>query len=102
MLFMASAFRCCRLACDYFRNTWVLTPSPACGPKPKTFLVLLYPFGGRRPVPPRLVKAPVAVHPLPQRGEGSKFKLPLPSPLWGRGAGGEGVALGTVSANEQH
>jgi hypothetical protein len=30
------------------------------------------------PRPPRLVKAPVAVHPLPQGGEGSKFKLRLP------------------------
>ena len=62
-------------ACDYFPNTRVLTPSP---------------------VPPRLMTAPVAVHPLPQRGEGSRFKLPLPSPLWGRGAGGEGVELGPV------
>jgi hypothetical protein len=26
------------------------------------------------PVPPRLEKTPVAGHPLPQRGEGSKFK----------------------------
>ena len=59
------------LACDYFPGTWALTPSP---------------------VPPRLMTAPVAVHPLPQRGEGSKFELPLPSPPWGRGAGGEGVA----------
>jgi hypothetical protein len=29
---------------------------------------------------------------LPQGGEGNKFKSPLPLPLWGRGAGGEGVA----------
>ena len=54
------------------------------------------------PGPPRLEKAPVAVHPCPQGGEGSKFKLLLPSPLWGRGAGGEGVELGTVSLSEQH
>ena len=52
--------------------------------------------------PARLVNAPVT--PLPQRGEGSelqiahrsgedgpKFESTLPSPLWGRGAGGEGV-----------
>jgi|GEM_PF-1147864 hypothetical protein len=33
------------------------------------------------PVPPRLEKAPVAVHPLPQGGEGSKFKsMSLRSP----------------------
>jgi hypothetical protein len=50
MLFMASAFRCCRLACDYFRNTWVLTPSPACGPKPTLVILHQCPFGGRRPV----------------------------------------------------
>jgi ABC-type nickel/cobalt efflux system permease component RcnA len=30
------------------------------------------------PGPPRLVKAPVAVHPLPQGGEGIKFQAPLP------------------------
>src|SRR5579862_4125131 len=41
------------------------------------------------PVPPRLMKAPAAVHPLPQKGEG--LGSTLPSPLWGRGAGGEGV-----------
>jgi hypothetical protein len=43
------------------------------------------------PCPPRLMKAPVAVHPLPQGGEGWRFnplKLPLPSPLWGRGVRG--------------
>jgi hypothetical protein len=28
------------------------------------------PFGGRRPGPPRLMKTPAAVHPLPQGGEG--------------------------------
>ena len=33
--------------------------------------------------------APAAVHPLPQRGEGSEINSPLP--LWGRGVGGEGV-----------
>ena len=41
------------------------------------------------PVPPRLEGTPVAVHPLPQGGEG--VKSTLPSPPWGRGAGGEGV-----------
>jgi hypothetical protein len=43
------------------------------------------------PCPPRLVKAPVAVHPLPQGGEGWRFnplKPPLPSPLWGSGVWG--------------
>src|ERR1019366_3075930 len=42
------------------------------------------------PGPPRLIKAPVAFHPLLQGGEGCKLKAPLPSPPWGRGAG-EGV-----------
>jgi hypothetical protein len=56
---------------------------------------------GRRPGPPRLEKAPVAVHPLPQGGEGCEFELRLtvallverrvnsyyfpPSHFWGRG-----------------
>jgi len=52
------------------------------------------------PVPPRLVKTPVAVHPLRQGGEGCKINSPLaslgeravkstlPSPPWGRGVGG--------------
>jgi hypothetical protein len=41
-------------------------------------------------------------NPLPQGGEGSRFELPLPSPLWGRGAGGEGVELGPASLSEQY
>ena len=47
------------------------------------------------PVPRWLVKAPVAGHPLSQGGEGLEFLHSplsnfhvLPSPLWGRGAGG--------------
>ena len=52
----------------------VLTPSPACGPKPKLVGACGCPFGGRRPVSPRLVKAPVASHPLPPGGEGLNFK----------------------------
>ncbi len=43
-----------------------LDPSPACGPEPKLFTVSKCPFGGRRPVPPRLVSTPAAVHPLPR------------------------------------
>jgi hypothetical protein len=46
------------------------------------------------PVPPRLMKTPAAVHPLPQRGEGGGNLNLLPSPPWGRGwreAPGEGV-----------
>src|SRR5208282_1822956 len=41
-------------------------------------LVLYYLGDGRTPspVPPRLVKAPVAVHPLPQGGEGYKSNRP--------------------------
>ncbi len=35
--------------------------------------------------------------PMPQGGEGCRFKLPLPSPPWGRGAGGEGVKSGQLS-----
>ena len=42
------------------------------------------------PVPPRLVKTPVAVHPLRQGGEGCKINSPLAS-LGERGRGGEGV-----------
>jgi hypothetical protein len=48
----------------------VLTPSPACGPKPTSVSACGCPFGGRRPVAPRLVRTPVARHPLPQGGEG--------------------------------
>ena len=36
------------------------------------------------PGPPRLMKTPAAVHPLPQGGEGLSFYI-LPSPAWGRG-----------------
>jgi hypothetical protein len=43
------------------------------------------------PVPLRPVKAPVAGTPLPQVGEGSKSESTLPSPLWGRGGGDEGI-----------
>ena len=51
-----------------------MTPPPACGPKPILSTARRFPFGGRRPGPPRpapdgagprLEKAPVAVHPLP-------------------------------------
>ena len=49
-------------------------PSPACGPS-GLFALNVQPFGGRRPGPRRLVKAPVAVHPLPS-GEG---RDPIPS-----------------------
>ena len=59
-----------------------MTPSPACGPKPILSTARRFPFGGRRPGPPRLEKAPVAVPPLPQGGEGSKIELPPPSPPW--------------------
>jgi hypothetical protein len=48
----------------------VLTPSPACGPKPTSVSACGCPFGGRRPVAPRLMRTPVARHPLPQGGEG--------------------------------
>jgi hypothetical protein len=41
------------------------------------------------PVPPRLMKTPDAVHPLPQGGEGSEINSPL-APLGERGRG-EGV-----------
>ena len=47
-----------------------MTPSPACGPKPILLTARRFPFGGRRPGPPRLKKTPAAVHPLPQGGEG--------------------------------
>ena len=46
------------------------TPSPAYGPIPKLAGACGCPFGGRRPGPPRLMKAPVAGHALPQGGEG--------------------------------
>ncbi len=55
------------------------TPSPTCGPKPILCTARRFPFGERRPGPPRpapdgagprLVKTPAAVHPLPQGGEG--------------------------------
>jgi hypothetical protein len=59
------------------RNLIRRTPSPACGPKPMLFTARRFPFGGRRPGPPRLEKAPVAVHPLPQGGEGCEFELRL-------------------------
>jgi hypothetical protein len=73
-----------------------VTPSPACGPKPMLFAARRFPFGGRRPGPPRpapdgagprLEKAPVAVHPLPQGGGGLEFLHSPFAPL-GEGAGG--------------
>jgi len=45
--------------------------------------------GTPSPGPPRLEKAPVAVHPLPQGGEGSKINPPL-APLGERGQGVRG------------
>jgi hypothetical protein len=44
-------------------------PSPACGPKPMSFTGRRCSFGGRRPVSPRLMRAPVASHPLPGERE---------------------------------
>jgi len=36
------------------RNLFQGTPSPACGPKPTLSTARRFPFGGRRPGPPRL------------------------------------------------
>jgi hypothetical protein len=52
------------------------TPSPACGPKPKSVGAWGTPSAGGGPSRLDLMKTAVAGHPLPQGGEGTKFQLP--------------------------
>ncbi len=52
-----------------------MTPSPACGPKPTFSCNPRCPFGGRRPVLPRLVKTPAAVHALSPKGARGNVSL---------------------------
>ncbi len=62
------------------RKWTVATVARTCLEGPGLFAPAALDVTARRsapsPGPPRLEKAPVAVHPLPQGGEGGKFKLP--------------------------
>jgi hypothetical protein len=64
------------------RNLIRRTPSPACGPKPMLFTARRFPFGGRRPVPRRLVQTPARAT-LSPKGERAEFSQTPFSPAAG-------------------